>query len=62
MNSPVGMGGVLLVIAAVIWLMVFVPGWAKRGEIVDAVRNADQQLNLPNYQTFFERYQRLLDV
>ena len=44
MNSPVGMGGVLLVIAAVIWLMVFVPGWAKRGEIVDAVRKADQQL------------------
>ena len=24
--------------------------------------NADQQLNLPNYQTFFERYQHLLDV
>lgn len=44
MNSPVGMGGVLLVIAAVVWLMVFVPGWSKRGEIVDAVRNANQQL------------------
>jgi uncharacterized membrane protein len=44
MNSPVGMGGVLLVIAAVVWLMVFVPGWAKRGEIVAAAKNANAQL------------------
>lgn len=44
MNSPVGMGGVLLVIAAVVWLMVFVPGWAKRGEIVAAAKNVNEQI------------------
>jgi hypothetical protein len=44
MNSPVGMGGVLLVIAAVVWLMVFVPGWAKRGEIVAAAKNLNEQI------------------
>jgi hypothetical protein len=44
MNSPVGMGGVLLVVAAVVWLMVFVPGWAKRGEIVTAAKNVNEQI------------------
>lgn len=44
MNSPVGMGGVLLVIAAVVWLMVFVPGWAKRAEIVAAAKNVNEQI------------------
>ena len=44
MNSPVGMGGVLLVIAAVVWLLVFVPGWAKRGEIVAAAKNVNEQI------------------
>lgn len=39
-----GMGGVLLVIAAVVWLMVFVPGWAKRGEIVAAAKNVNEQI------------------
>lgn len=39
-----GMGGVLLVIAAVVWLLVFVPGWAKRGEIVAAAKNVNEQI------------------
>ena len=31
-------------IAAVVWLMVFVPGWAKRGEIVAAAKNVNEQI------------------
>ncbi len=43
MNSPVGMGGVLLVVAAVIWLLVFVPGYAKRGELIATAKNIREQ-------------------
>lgn len=44
MNSPVGMGGVLLVVAAIVWLMVFVPGYAKRGELIATAKNIKEQV------------------
>jgi uncharacterized membrane protein len=43
MNTPVGMGGVLLVVAAIVWLMVFVPGYAKRGELIATAKNIQEQ-------------------
>jgi len=44
MNSPVGMGGVLLVVAAIVWLLVFVPGYARRGELIATAKNIKEQV------------------
>jgi len=44
MNTPVGLGGVLLVVAAIVWLMVFVPGYAKRGELIATAKNIKEQV------------------
>lgn len=33
MENPVGLGGITLVVAAVVWLAIFVPGFTKRSEI-----------------------------
>lgn len=33
MNNSVGLGGVTLIIAAVVWLMIFVPGYTKRSQV-----------------------------
>ena len=44
MNTPVGLGGVLLVVAAIVWLMVFVPGYAKRGELIATAKNIQEQV------------------
>ena len=33
MNNPAGFGGILLVLAAVAWLIVFVPGYASRSQL-----------------------------
>ena len=33
MDIPVGLGGITLVIAAIVWLAIFVPGLTKRSEI-----------------------------
>lgn len=33
MNNSVGFGGITLIIAAVVWLMIFVPGYTKRSQV-----------------------------
>lgn len=33
MNNPAGFGGVLLLLAAVVWLIIFVPGYASRSQL-----------------------------
>lgn len=33
MNNPAGFGGVLLLLAAVVWLIVFVPGYTSRSQL-----------------------------
>ena len=33
MNNSVGLGGITLIIAAVVWLMIFVPGYTKRSQV-----------------------------
>lgn len=69
MENPIGFGGITLVIAAVVWLAIFVPGLSKRSELkanANVVRQdvrkaqrqvpmtSDQQLNrLINTQRFF---------
>jgi hypothetical protein len=43
MEFPVGLGGITLVIAAVIWLLVFVPGFTQRSQIAETSKYVIQQ-------------------
>ena len=43
MEFPVGLGGVTLVIVAVIWLLVFVPGYTQRSQITETAKYFIQQ-------------------
>ncbi|MDP5025676.1 MAG: hypothetical protein NWP32_01730 [Aquiluna sp.] len=43
MEFPVGLGGVTLVIVAVIWLLVFVPGYTQRSQISETAKYVIQQ-------------------
>jgi hypothetical protein len=43
MEFPVGLGGITLVIAAVIWLLVFVPGFTQRSQIAETSKFVIQQ-------------------
>jgi hypothetical protein len=43
MEFPVGLGGITLVIAAVIWLLVFVPGYTQRSQIAETSKYVIQQ-------------------
>lgn len=33
MNNPAGFGGILLLLAAVVWLVIFVPGYSSRSQL-----------------------------
>ncbi|MDG2497725.1 MAG: hypothetical protein P8M68_06060 [Aquiluna sp.] len=63
MGNSVGLGGVTLVIAAIVWLLIFVPGYARRSQIketsklVASSRRAEKKL-LP--QTNDEKLRRLM--
>jgi hypothetical protein len=43
MEFPVGLGGVTLVIVAVIWLLAFVPGFTQRSQITETSKYVIQQ-------------------
>ena len=43
MEFPVGLGGVALVVAAVVWLLVFVPGFTQRSQISETSKYVIQQ-------------------
>ena len=43
MEFPVGLGGVTLVIVALIWLLVFVPGYTQRSQISETAKYVIQQ-------------------
>jgi hypothetical protein len=69
MENSVGLGGITLVVAAIVWLAIFVPGFSKRSELranssivkrdakaaqASVPMTADQKLNrLVNTQRFF---------
>lgn len=36
MNNSVGLGGITLIIAAVVWLMIFVPGYTRRSQVKES--------------------------
>ena len=43
MEFPVGLGGVTLVIAALVWLIAFVPGYAQKSQIEETSKFVRQQ-------------------
>ena len=43
MEFPVGLGGVTLVVAAVVWLIAFVPGYTQRSQIDETSKFVKQQ-------------------
>ncbi len=44
MNFPTGLGGVTLIVIAVVWLLVFVPGWSKRSEVRQATETINREV------------------
>lgn len=44
MNFPTGLGGVTLIVIAVVWLLVFVPGWSKRSEVKAATQTVNREV------------------
>lgn len=43
MEFPVGLGGITLVLAAVVWLVAFVPGFTQRSQITETSKYVRQQ-------------------
>ena len=43
MEFPVGLGGITLVVAALVWLFAFVPGYAQRSQISETSKFVKQQ-------------------
>lgn len=43
MEFPVGLGGVTLVVAALVWLIAFVPGYARKSQIEETSKFVRQQ-------------------
>jgi hypothetical protein len=65
MGSSVGLGGITLVLAAVVWLLIFVPGYAKRSQLKETTnlvkkQHRAAQANLP--LTPDERLTRLINT
>lgn len=44
MNFPTGLGGITLIVIAVVWLLVFVPGWSKRSEVRAATETVNREV------------------
>jgi hypothetical protein len=65
MENSVGLGGIALVLAAVVWLFIFVPGYTKRSQInettklIQAARRTEEKSRVP---TDDDRLRRLLST
>ncbi|MFM1779459.1 MAG: hypothetical protein RIS51_604 [Actinomycetota bacterium] len=46
MNFPTGLGGITLIVIAVVWLLVFVPGWSKRSEVKAATETVNREVKI----------------
>ena len=65
MDNPAGFGGILLIIAALAWLVVFVPGYASRAELsarTSMVRRAQKEQNRNTPLTPQQRLIRLTNT
>jgi hypothetical protein len=65
MDNSAGLGGIALVLAAVVWLFIFVPGYTKRSQInettklIQAARRTEEKSRVP---TDDDRLRRLLST
>jgi len=63
MGSPVGLGGITLVVAAVVWLIIFVPGYTQRAQLkqtTSLMRKEAREVNRNRVLTDHDRLGRLL--
>lgn len=63
MDSPVGLGGITLVVAAIVWLIIFVPGYTQRAQLkatTSLMRKEAISANRNRVLTEHERLGRLL--
>lgn len=63
MDSPVGLGGITLVIAAIVWLIIFVPGYTQRVQLnatASLMKKEAREVNRHRVLTEQERLGRLL--
>jgi hypothetical protein len=59
MEFPVGLGGITLVLAAVVWLLAFVPGFTQRSQIQETSRYVLQQQRISDQKTPMTKDERL---
>jgi len=65
MEFPVGLGGVTLVVAAIVWLAAFVPGFTQRSQITETskfVKQQQQESNRLIPMTKDEQLSRLINT
>lgn len=65
MNNSVGLGGITLIIAAVVWLMIFVPGYTKRSQVKETtalVRAEHRQAQKQAPVSADDRLRRLINT
>ena len=65
MENPIGLGGITLLVAAVVWLAIFVPGFSKRSEIRatnNLVRKDAKQHRVSPQMTADEQLTRLINT
>lgn len=65
MNNSVGLGGLTLLIAAVVWLLIFVPGYTKRSQIretTNVVKSAAKQAASNQPLSADQRLRRLVNT
>jgi hypothetical protein len=65
MNNSVGFGGITLIIAAVVWLMIFVPGYTKRSQVRESaalVKAEHRAAKLSQPVSQDERLRRLINT
>ncbi len=65
MENSAGLGGITLVLAAVVWLFIFVPGYTKRSQIKETtklIQSARRTQEKSRVQTDDDRLRRLIST
>jgi len=65
MENSAGLGGITLVLAAVVWLFIFVPGYTKRSQIKETtklIQSARRTQEKSRVQTNDDRLRRLIST
>lgn len=65
MNNSASLGGITLIVAAVVWLMVFVPGYTKRSQVREStnlVRAEQREIAKATPLTIDQRMTRLINT